>query len=119
MLRGVRGATTVGENRSREILSATRELLREMVKANRVKIEDVSSIIFSVTADLNAEFPARAARELGWGNVPLLCTYEIKVPGSLKKCIRVLMLANTKQSQKAIKHIYLKGAQRLRREFNS
>ncbi|MFA4905293.1 MAG: chorismate mutase [Candidatus Margulisiibacteriota bacterium] len=119
MIRGIRGATTVEHNRSREILSATRELLRGMVKANRLKIEDIASIIFSVTADLNAEFPARAARELKWGNVPLLCTYEIKVPGSLKKCIRVLILANTKQNQKTIKHIYLKGAQRLRREFNS
>jgi chorismate mutase len=119
MLRGIRGATTVGENRSREILSATKFLLEQMVAANKVKVKDIASVVFSVTADLSADFPARAARQLGWRHVPLLCTYEIKVPGSLKKCIRVLMLVNTKQSQQAIKHVYLKGAQRLRREFNS
>lgn len=119
MLRGIRGAITTDKNRSREIISATKLLLKQMVAANKVGVQNIASIIFSVTADLNADFPARAARELGWGNVPLLCTYEIKVPGSLKKCVRVLMLVNTDQSQKAVKHIYLKGAQILRREFNS
>lgn len=119
MLRGIRGAITIDKNSRKEILAATGQLLSQMIKANRVAIDSIASIIFSVTADLNAEFPARAARALGWGSVPLLCTYEIAVPGSIKKCIRILMLVNTAKSQKAIKHVYLKGAHRLRKEFNS
>ena len=119
MLRGIRGAITIDQNSRKEILKATGQVLSQMVKANRVAIDSIASIIFSVTADLNAEFPARAARALGWGSVPLLCTYEIAVPGSLKKCIRILMHVNTPKGQRKIKHIYLGGAARLRKEFNS
>ena len=119
MIRGIRGAITIDKNSRKEILAATGQLLSQMVKANQVAIDNLASIIFSVTADLNAEFPARAARALGWGSVPLLCTYEIAVPGSLKKCIRILMHVNTPKKQKQMKPIYLKGAARLRKEFNS
>lgn len=114
-LRGIRGATTAGKNNKEEIVAATRELLSEIASANQLKIEEIASIIFSVTRDLDAEFPAAAAREIGWNDTPLLCTYEIDVPGSLPKCIRVLLQVNTDTAQKDIKHIYLKDAKSLRR----
>jgi chorismate mutase len=114
LVRGIRGATTVQNNTKEEIISATQELLSEMVKNNQVKIEEVVSVIFSATRDLNAEFPAAAAREMGWGQTPLLCTNEIDVPGSLPKCIRVLMHVNSDREQSEIKHVYLKDAVNLR-----
>jgi chorismate mutase len=114
LVRGIRGATTVPNNTREEIISATQELLSEMVKANRVKVEDIVSVVFTMTRDLNAEFPAAAAREMGWDQTPLLCTNEIEVPKSLPKCIRVLMHINSDKEQSAIKHIYLKDAVNLR-----
>lgn len=114
-LRGIRGATTAENNTKQEIGVATKELLSEIISANEVKIEDIASIIFSVTRDLDAEFPAVAARELNWNDTPLLCTYEIDVPGSLQKCIRVLMHVNAEKPQKEMKHVYLKEAVNLRR----
>jgi len=114
-LRGIRGATTVENNTKEEIIETTKELLTEMLSANRIKIEDIASIIFSVTKDLNAEFPAVAARELGWNDTALLCTYEIDVSGSLPKCIRALMHVNSEKKQNEMKHVYLRGAQSLRR----
>jgi chorismate mutase len=119
MLRGIRGAITAGKNSKTEILSATIRLLAEMIRANKVKAADITSIIFSATPDLNAEFPARAAREIGLNQVPLMCAVEIKVPKSLKKCIRILMHVNTNKKQENIKHIYLEGAKLLRKEFSS
>jgi len=117
MLRGIRGAITVENNNADEIKAVTRKLLEEMAKANSVKAEDIASIIFSVTRDLDAVFPAEAAREIGWKYVPLLCTYEISVPGSLAKCIRVLIQVNTDKTQKEIKHLYLAEAKKLREDF--
>jgi chorismate mutase len=114
-LRGIRGATTADKNNREEIIASTRELLKEIASANRLMVEEIASIIFSVTRDLNAEFPAVAAREMGWSDTPLLCTYEIDVPGSLQKCIRVLLQVNIDKPQKEIKHIYLRDAQSLRR----
>lgn len=114
-LRGIRGAITVENNNSEEIRSATKELLSEIVAANGVEVSDIASVIFSVTKDLNAEFPAAAARELGWNDTPLLCTYEIEVPGSLEKCIRVLLHVNTEKKQEEMKSIYLRKAKNLRR----
>jgi chorismate mutase len=114
-IRGIRGATTVTNNTQEEILSATKELLAEIVARNDIKIEDISSIIFTVTKDLNAEFPALAARQLGWEDTPLLCAVEIEVPNSLKKCIRVLLQVNTDKSQRDMKHVYLREAVNLRR----
>jgi chorismate mutase len=119
MLRGIRGAITVPKNSKAQIIEATARLLREMVRVNRVKTGDIASIIFSVTWDLDAEFPAQAAHKLNWKDTPLLCTYEIAVPGSLKKCIRVLMHVNTGKKQKEIKPVYLREARRLRKESNS
>ena len=88
------------------------------IRVNGIEPEDVGSAIFSLTRDLDAEFPALAARQLGWLEVPLLCTYEIDVPGSLKKCIRILINWNTEKSQHDIKHVYIKDAVRLRPDLS-
>lgn len=111
---GIRGATTVEANTRDGILDATRQLLTRMIRENGIESEDVASVFFSVTPDLNAEFPAFAARQLGWGNVPSLCGTEIDVPGSLPRCIRVLLNWNTPKSQKEIVHVYINGARSLR-----
>ncbi|OGC07607.1 chorismate mutase [candidate division WOR-1 bacterium RIFOXYA2_FULL_36_21] len=116
MLRGVRGATTVENNTVSDVLNATKELLKEILDANSLNVNDIASIIFSATDDLNAEFPAKAARLMGLDQVPLLCSREIAVPKSLEKCIRVLMHINSNKQQKEIKHIYLKNAKDLRKE---
>lgn len=114
MVRAVRGATTVNNNTSEEIISETSMLLSEIIKENSIGIEDVISVFFTVTKDLDAAFPAVAARKLGWTNISLLCTYEIDVPGSLEKCIRVMLHFNTDKKNSDIKHIYLKEAGILR-----
>lgn len=113
-IRGIRGAISVSENTGDEIVSSAVTLLRKMVSLNKIKVKDIASIIFSVTKDLDAEFPAIAARKLGWRNTPLLCTYEVDVPGSLGKCIRVLMHVNSAREQSAMNHVYLKDAKKLR-----
>lgn len=112
--RGVRGATTVECNEREEILKATRELLALLIHLNGIHSEDVASAIFTTTPDLRAAFPATAARQLGWLDVPLMCSHEIDVPGSLGKCIRVLVHWNTATPQHEIQHVYLKAAQALR-----
>lgn len=112
--RGVRGATTVMRNEREEILKATRELLALMIHLNDIQPEDVASAIFTTTPDLNAAFPATAARQLGWLDVPLMCSHEIDVPKSLGMCIRVLIHWNTSKLQRDIQHVYLKEAQSLR-----
>jgi chorismate mutase len=114
LCRGVRGATTVDQNDREEILGATRELLALMVRHNGIDKLDVASAIFTTTVDLDAEFPALAARQLGWSDVPLLCGHEIHVPGSLEKCIRVMLHWNTSKSQAEIHHVYHRKAERLR-----
>lgn len=115
--RGIRGATTVDRNDREEILVATTELLRLMVQENNVDIEDIASASFTLTDDLDAVFPAVAARQIGWNEVPLICMREIPVPNSLSKCIRVLLLVNTSRSASEIQHIYLHKAVSLRPEF--
>ncbi len=112
--RGVRGATTVETNDADAVLAATRELLERMVEANGIGLDEVASVIFSTTPDLNAEFPARAARELGWLDTAFLCTHEMQVPGGLPRCIRVLLHWNTTKRPELIRHIYLRQARRLR-----
>lgn len=116
--RGVRGATTVTANTREEILTATRQLLALMIRLNDVHHEDVASATFSTTTDLNAEFPALAARQLGWLEVPLLCGHELDVPGSLRKCIRVMLMWNTEKTQHEIRHVYIKEAVRLRPDLS-
>lgn len=112
--RGIRGAITVEANSAGEILMATRELLSRIVEANGVAIGDIGSVLFTVTPDLTAAFPANAARELGWRHVALIDTQEIPVPGSLPYCIRVLVHWNTAKPQAEIQHVYLREAAELR-----
>lgn len=116
--RGVRGATTADGNTREDILDATRQLVALMIRQNDMQPEDVCSAIFSTTPDLDAEFPALAARQLGWLEVPLLCSHEIAVPGSLPHCIRVLVNWNTEKTQKDITHIYIKDAVKLRPDLS-
>jgi chorismate mutase len=116
--RGVRGATTVEQNTREQILEETRKLLALMIRLNGIASTDVASAIFTLTEDLNAEFPASAARQLGWLDVPLLCTHEISVPGSLSHCIRILVHWNTEKRQDEIKHVYIKEAKRLRPDLS-
>lgn len=113
--RGVRGATTVDNNDYAEIEEATIEMLEKIIKMNEIETDSISHVIFTLTHDLNAGFPAKAARiHLGWNDVPMICTQEIPVPDSLAKCIRVLIVINTSKKKKEIKHVYLRNAKSLR-----
>lgn len=112
--RGVRGATTSDSNCHDDILQATTQLLALMIRRNGIESEDVASVIFTTTPDLDAAFPAVAARQLGWLHVPLLCMHEINVPDSLPMCVRVLIHWNTATPQSDIEHIYVKDATSLR-----
>jgi chorismate mutase len=113
-LQGIRGATTVERNDAREILAATDELLRALIETNELEPDDIVSALFTVTHDLDAAFPARAAEEYGWNIVALLHATEIPVPGSLPRCIRLLVHAYTSHPRGEIKHCYLRGATVLR-----
>jgi len=112
--RGIRGATTAAENSAEAILAATRELLFLMIRANNVDVEDVASAIFTTTRDLNATYPALAARQLGWYDAALLCGHEMEVPDSIDHCIRILIHWNSSVAPKDIIHVYLHGAKELR-----
>lgn len=112
--RGVRGATTVAENTADAILTATRELLQAIVQSNKMHLDDIASVYFTTTVDLDATYPALAARQLGWTDVALLCGHEMNVPGSLPLCIRVLIHWNTVRAAKEINHLYLRQAKSLR-----
>ncbi len=113
-VRGIRGATVAAENTKEVILSATHELLLALIAANDIQPEDVASAWFTTSPGLNAEYPALAARALGWHDVALLCGHEMDVPHGLKKCIRILIHLNTNKPACAIKHIYLGQAASLR-----
>jgi chorismate mutase len=115
--RGIRGATTVEHNDREEILEATRELLTLLIKKNDLHADDIVSVIFSLTDDLDAEFPAVAARQLGWTETALMCCRELPIPNSLQKCIRVLIHVNTTRSIKEIQHVYIREAVNLRPSF--
>ena len=118
-VRGIRGATTAEENTEEGILSATTQLLKTMLQMNAgLKCEDISCVMFSATNDLDAVYPARAARELGWKYVPLFCTQEMMVKDSLNRCIRVMILWNTTRSQQEIRHVYSGSAQSLRPDLS-
>lgn len=113
-VRAIRGATTAEENSPEKITVATKELLVEIIEKNHLDVDEVISVILTSTVDLNSAFPATAARELGWKFVPLMCASEINVPGSLEKCVRVLIHAYTDKKPEDINHIYLNGAKVLR-----
>lgn len=115
MIRGVRGAITVSADQPEEILTETRRLIMEMVKENNIDPDDVASVIISTTTDISSAFPAKAVRTIeDWTYVPVMCTHEMDVPGSMPLCIRVMMHVNTSIPQKEIQHIYLNEAVRLR-----
>jgi chorismate mutase len=116
-LRAVRGATTVDADEPSQIRAATAELLQQLVAQNGLTPSDVISAIFTLTPDLRSDFPAHAARELGWHDVPLLCTMEIPVPGALTRCIRVLLHVETTRDRAAIRHVYLREARALRPDW--
>lgn len=112
--RGVRGATVAKANTKEAIIETTREMLLRMVEANGIQSEDIASAFFSTTHDLNAEFPAIAARQIGWTDAALMCMHEMEVPNSLPMCVRVLVHWNTDKRANEIKHIYMNGAEKLR-----
>ncbi|MGA2619198.1 MAG: chorismate mutase [Thermoguttaceae bacterium] len=116
--RGVRGATTADANTREDILRATRELLALMIRQNGIRPEDVASAIFSTSSDLDAEFPAMAARQLGWLEVALMCNHELDVPGSLRRCIRIMLHWNTDRPASEIVHVYVKEAVSLRPDLS-
>ncbi len=120
-VRGIRGATTADANRGDAIKAATVELLQELVRLNHLVPEEVALAYFTATPDLDAEFPAAAARELGWVEVPLLCGVEMQVrqpnPRAVPRCIRVLLLYNTDRSQREMRHAYLRGARAIREDL--
>ncbi len=116
-VRGIRGAVNVEENEKDLIIKETKNLLLSIMEANNLNTEDICSIFLTMTPDLDAVFPALAARELGWRQVPMLCAVEIDVKDSMPKCIRVLLHINTNLRQNEIKHVYLKEAQKLRNDL--
>lgn len=120
MVRGIRGAITVEEDTREAILAGTRELLGKMLEVNSITDpEDIGAMIFTLTDDLRAAFPAEAARQLGMQMVPLINSREIPVPGSLPRVIRVMILWNTNTPQRKVRHVYLREAVRLRPDLES
>ncbi|MFB5189378.1 chorismate mutase [Alicyclobacillus fastidiosus] len=114
-VRGIRGATTVAADTSEDIFAATKELIEEIVRLNDIEVDDVASVLLTLTPDLSAAFPARAVRSLaGWQWVPLMCAQEIGVPGALPRSIRVLLHVNTDKKQEELVHAYLGEAVQLR-----
>lgn len=119
-VRGIRGATTVENDVPADVHAATREMLEELLRANNIEdFEEIGSIIFTTSPDLTSTFPAEAARAIGMCQVPLLCASEIAVPGSMPRCIRVLLSWNTDRKQSEIVHVYLREAKRLRPDVAS
>ena len=115
MIRGVRGAITVTADQPEEILEETRRLVLEMTEKNNIDPDNVASVIISTTTDITSAFPAKAVRTLeNWTYVPVMCTHEMDVPGSLPLCIRVMMHVETEQAQKDVRHIYMNDATKLR-----
>lgn len=122
-VRGIRGATTADANTTESITEATDELLRTLIDVNGLEMSEVCFVYFTTTRDLNVEFPALAARRLGWVDVPLLCGNEMDISGpnprGVPMCIRILLLYNTAQPQSAMRHVYLRGAQAIKADLDS
>ena len=114
MVRGIRGAIPVRSNNAEAIREASRRLLSTIVDHNRIELEQIISVIFSATTDIDAETPAYGARLMGWTSIPLFCTQEMAVPNTLSRCIRVLVHVNAEKTQDEIQHVYLDGAVVLR-----
>lgn len=119
-VRGIRGATDASHDQAEEVLAATQELLEAILLANpALKPADLASVLFTVTDDLQSVYPAQAARQIGWRDVPLMCAREIPVPGGLPRCIRVLLHWNTDLAQADVRHVYLRGAASLRPDLTA
>jgi chorismate mutase len=118
MVRGIRGAVSVESNTVEAVREATQGLLRIMVERNGLQLEDIASAFFTATADLDAEVPARMAREMGWTQIPMLCVQEMAIKDGLPRCIRVMLHVNTDKTQKEIRHVYLGAAARLRPDLD-
>jgi chorismate mutase len=116
-MRAIRGATQAGANAREPILEATAELVGAILARNELLVDDVLSVIFTTTPDLNAEFPAVAARRMGFEDVPLLCASEIDVPGALPRVIRLLAYADIDRPRHLVRHVYLRGAAQLRQDL--
>jgi chorismate mutase len=114
VLRGLRGATTCDEDTPEAIADAVIELMPQLMARNEISHDDVVSVIFTTSPDLTSAFPATAARSIGFGDIPLLCASEIDVPGSMRKCVRVLMHVMTTRERSRMHHVYLRNAQSLR-----
>ncbi|MBT5874028.1 MAG: chorismate mutase [Candidatus Latescibacteria bacterium] len=114
MVRGIRGAITVESNRKADIRSATEDLLSNIVESNNLQLDDIASVFFTGTSDLDEEVPARAARNMGWTAIPMFCSQEMAVKDGLALCIRVMIHVNTNKQQTEINHVYLGDAIRLR-----
>ncbi len=113
-VRGLRGATTVDEDTVAQVTERTQELMRTLMDRNKLAEDDIISAVFTSTPDVTSTFPATSIREIGFGAVPLLCASEIAVPGSMPRCIRVLLHVHTTKTRNEIHHVYLHGAQSLR-----
>lgn len=119
-VRGIRGAISVPVDTPEEIVSATTELLNEILRLNKIaNFDDIASIFFTTTPDLVATFPAEAARAIGMSHVPLLCASEIGVPNRMPRCVRVLLHVNSEQPQREVVHVYLREAKKLRPDMQS
>lgn len=118
-VRAIRGAITAPENTREAILESTRELLVELIAANALEPDQLISANFTMTPDLDAAFPAEAARLMGWNHVPLLCMSEIGVPGALGQCIRLMVHTYTERAPQEIHHVYLRGAVKLRPDLTA
>jgi chorismate mutase len=121
-VRGIRGATTVEVDSAIEIVAATREMLEALIAQNDIEPDDIAGAWFTTTPDLRTEFPAVAARQLGWVDVPLICGHEMNVPvanpRSIPRCIRTMILINTDKPQPAIRHVYLRRASAIKEELD-
>jgi chorismate mutase len=122
-VRGIRGATTVTLNDAGAIVEATEELLRELIRLNDVDADEIAFVYFTTTSDLDAEYPALAARRLGWVDVPLLCGQEMDVrqpnPRGVQMCVRVVLLYNTERRQGDMQHVYLRGARAIKQDLDA
>jgi chorismate mutase len=122
-VRGIRGATTAAGNEAEAIVEATEELLRELIGRNDLDVEEIAFAYFTTTADLDAEFPALAARRLGWVDVPLLCGHDMTVrqpnPRGIERCVRVVLLYNTERRQREMQHAYLRGARAIKKDLDA
>ena len=116
-VRAVRGAVQLDVDEREHLLESVQELVRSVMSANGFDVEDLISVLFTATPDLHSEFPALAARELGLGDVPLMCTQELDIAGAMPRVVRLMAHVETDKARADIQHVYLRGAVALRRDL--